>query len=810
MFLPVDASVRHGDLPFSSGSDSEVHAAIAAHGLGFTVQEARDLARLLGRDPTVLEAHLFNTMWSEHCSYKSSKPLLKKYLPTESPFVILGPSEDAGVVEIGTHQGVRYAAVLGHESHNHPSQIVPYEGAATGIGGIVRDVYCMGADVFAVLDSLRFGDLDGPHGERCREILSGVVDGIAGYGNPLGVPNLGGETVFHPGYDDNCLVNVIAAGVMPADRLIHSRVPGAAKKEPYDLVLVGKGTDASGFGGAAMASKILDSEEDQRSAVQVPDPFLKRVLRNASLAVAELAHERGIDVGFKDLGAGGIACVASEMADSGGVGVEVRLDDVHVLEEGLPPEVIACSETQERFGWAVPRSFVPEVLRIYNEMYELGRVSRGARASVIGRFLPEDPVMRVLHQGQVVAEAATSDITAGVVAKRTAAPPRGSASARPVEFQGDLRELALRVLSSVNVASKRELFSHYDQEVRGGTYFRPGEADAGVACPIPGSTIGVALSVDGNPWIGERDAYTGGAHAVLEAVRNVVATGARPRALTDCLNFGNPEKPEVFRDLVDAVRGMADAARAIGTLELDDGVALPFISGNVSLYNESSTGRGVPPSPIVCCLGVLPDVSKAIGLRLSSPGNRIVFAGTFGGELGASEVSRILQQSERGDLPRMDLACERPLARTVLDLAESRSVFAAHDVSTGGIFVAAAEMMLGARGRVDLGLELDLGALSQGTRPTNAAASRAPSRTESTPPPPLDDLALLFSESGGYLLEVEGEGPLPEPLHKIPHTVLGRVTSEKRLSIQGSNGSWEWKAPELESSWEGSFAKAIE
>ncbi len=809
--MPVDASLSSPPLPFSAGSDAEIAAACRLQGLGFKTGEARDLARILGRDPTVLEAHLFNTMWSEHCSYKSSRPTLKKYLPTASPFVILGPSEDAGVVEIGTHAGVKYAAVLGHESHNHPSQIVPYEGAATGIGGIVRDVYCMGADVFAVLDSLRFGDLDGPHGERSREILSGVVDGIAGYANPLGVPNLGGETVFHPGYDDNCLVNVIAAGLMPADRLVHSRVPEAARREPYDLVLAGKGTDASGFGGAAMASKILDSEEDQRSAVQVPDPFLKRVLRNASLAVRELAYARGIDVGFKDLGAGGIACLASEIADAGGFGVEVDLDAVHVLEEGLPPEVIACSETQERFGWAVPGSFVPEVLRIYNDDFELGRVSRGARASVIGRFLPDEPVMRVLHRGAVVAEAKTSDITAGVVAIREAAPPEpepaefrevepggagafGAAMGAPASSAAappsapDLRELALRVLASVNVASKRELFSHYDQEVRGGTYFRPGESDAGVACPVPGAPFGVALAVDGNPWIGERSAYWGGAQAVLESVRNVVAAGARPRCLTDCLNFGNPEKPEVFRDLVDAVRGMSDAARGLGTIELDDAsIPLPFVSGNVSLYNESSTGRGVPPSPIVCCLGVLPDASKALGVRLAAPGDRLVLVGVRRDELGGSEAARLLGQLDRGRVPTADFALERRLARAVLAAAEAGRVRAAHDVSGGGLFTACAEMMLGARGRCDLGLDLDLGGLPAGS-----------------------DLALLFSETGAYLLEVSGEGALPPSFEDVPHTVLGRVTAEPHLSVETGRGAYEWSAAELEAAWGGSFAAAIE
>ncbi|MBZ0268553.1 phosphoribosylformylglycinamidine synthase, partial [bacterium] len=512
--MPADgtgAAVSGGavTLEFTGGDDALVMRRVAEHGLGFTLDEARSLARLLGRDPTALEAHLFNTMWSEHCSYKSSKPTLKKYLPTDSPFVVLGPVEDAGVVEIGEWNGIRWAVAIGHESHNHPSQVVPYEGAATGIGGIVRDVYCMGADVFAVLDSLRFGDLDGPHGHRCREILHGVVDGIAGYANPLGVPNLGGETVFHKGYDDNCLVNVICAGIMRVDDLVHSAVPPQAKDEPYDLILVGKGTDSSGFGGAAMASKVLDEGTDNRSAVQVPDPFLKRVLRNATLAVFELARERGIPVGFKDLGAGGIACVASEIAHSGGVGVEVDLDRVHLQEEGIGPEVIACAETQERFGWAVPTGFTKDVLRIYNEEYELGRVSRGAAASVIGRFLPDEPVMRVHYRGALVGEAATADITAGVVANRKIAPPRPAATG-DVTYDGNLRELGLRVLASPNIASKRELFSHYDQEVRGETFFRPGEAGAGISMPVPDAPLGVALAVDGNPRYGERDAYRGG------------------------------------------------------------------------------------------------------------------------------------------------------------------------------------------------------------------------------------------------------------------------------------------------------------
>jgi phosphoribosylformylglycinamidine synthase len=773
-------------LPFSDGADDVVRRLCGGHGLHFTPDEARSLARLLGRDPTLLEAHLFDTMWSEHCSYKSSRKVLKEHLPTASPFVILGPTEDAGVVDVGEHAGRAWAVVIGHESHNHPSQVVPYEGAATGIGGIVRDVYCMGADVFAVLDSLRFGDLEGPNAERCREIMAGVVDGIAGYANPLGVPNLGGETVFHPGYDDNCLVNVIAAGIMPAERLVHSAVPAEARSEPYDLVLVGKGTDSSGFGGAAMASRILDEGEDNRSAVQVPDPFLKRVLRNATLAVLDAAHARGIPVGLKDLGAGGIACVASEIAHAGGVGVEVDLDRVHLQEEGIGPEVIACAETQERFGWAVPRRFVPEVLRVYNEEHELGKVSRGAAASVIGRFLPDEDVMRVLWRGEVVAEARTADITAGVVAARTAAAPRAR-DVRPVVFAGDLRAFALRVLASPDVASKRELFSHYDQEVRGGTLFRPGEAGAGVSCPIPGAPIGVALAVDGNPRYGELDPFRAGAAAVAESVRNVVAAGARPRALTDCLNFGDPEKPEVYRDLVDSVRGMADAARGIGTLELGAPVPLPFVSGNVSLYNESSTGRAVPPSAIVCCVGVLPDASRAVGIRLAAAGHRLVLVGERRPELGGSEAAWLLGQRAHGDVPRVDVDVERRCGRAVLALAEAGRLHAATDVSAGGLFASLAEMMLGAWGRVDLGLDVDLRGLPGGS-----------------------DFERLFSETGAYVVELGPAAAADEAiLAGVPHVVLGAVTARRELRVAGASGELAWTAGELEAAWGSSFARSM-
>jgi phosphoribosylformylglycinamidine synthase len=343
----------------------------------------------------------------------------------------------------------------------------------------------------------------------------------------------------------------------------------------------------------------------------------------------------------------------------------------------------------------------------------------------------------------------------------------------------------LRVLASPNIASKRELFSHYDQEVRGGTLHRPGECASGVTRPVPGAALGVALSVDGNPRWCELDPYRGGALAVTEAVRNVVAAGARPRALTDCLNFGNPEKPEVYRDFVDAVRGMADAARGIGTPELDDAsVPLPFVSGNVSLYNESSTGNAVPPSPIVCCLGVLEDAAKAVGLKLRAAGNLLVLVGERRAELGGSEAAWLLGQRANGEVPRVDLALERRAARAVLALSEAGRVHAATDVSSGGLVVALAEMMLGSWGRVELGLDVDIGTL-----------------------PGASDFERLLSETGAYLLEV-GEGAAAD-LAGVPHAEIGRVTSARELRIRGAEGTLVLRAEEIEEAWGRSFAKLV-
>ncbi|NNF05522.1 MAG: phosphoribosylformylglycinamidine synthase, partial [Candidatus Eisenbacteria bacterium] len=499
-------------VPVTDLDDEALGDRLKADGLRLTPNEARQVQANIGRNPSRLEAVLFDTLWSEHCSYKSSRQVLKT-LPTDAPHVILGPGEDAGVVYLTTHEGERWGLVVAHESHNHPSQIVPAEGAATGIGGVVRDVYCMGAEVVGVLDALRFGD---PAKPECREIAAGVVDGIWHYGNALGVPNLGGDTVFHEDFSENCLVNVVALGVVPIKRLVRSRVPKEAKETPYVFILVGKPTDASGFGGASFASAVLDEEEESanKGAVQLPDPFLKRVLSEANRAVLDMAAEEGFALGFKDLGAGGIACATSELASAGGFGADIELGAVSIDGEFFPPEVIACSETQERYCLAVPQEYAQPILQIYNVDYELPHLYPGARAQVVGSVRAQDTTYRITHQGDEVCHLPVELITEGIRYDREVGevpePGVEHAPPEPDNYEALLKEL----MTGPSQGSRSQIYRMYDTEVQGRAVIRPGEADAAVIAPIPGNPVGLAVSVDGNPNYGKIDAYQGGASSV--------------------------------------------------------------------------------------------------------------------------------------------------------------------------------------------------------------------------------------------------------------------------------------------------------
>ena len=762
-------------IPISSFEDDEkLLKMLRSMNIGMTPDEARKVAGILGRDPTRVEIFIFDIEWSEHCSYKSSRTVLRKYLPSEASNVILGPSEDAGIIRFTKANGREYAIVFAHESHNHPSQILPVEGAATGIGGIVRDVDCMGAHVVAVADALRFGNPNGKNAARSRWITNGVIDGIWQYGNALGVPNLAGDVYFDDSFDDNCLVNVISVGIVQADKIIRSRVPEDAKNRDYDLILVGKPTDSSGFGGVTFASEIIDDDKSERQlgAVQVHDPFLKNILimRKANRMVTELAFEKQIPIGMKDLGGGGLACASSEICSAGGFGAVVYLDKVHISIPDLSPEIIACSETQERFIFAVPPEFTPDVLDIYNRIWELPGEANGACASVIGHTLKE-PDFKMIYQGEVVCDAPIHEVTSGI---------RYDRQSEPIYFEGknpskaqkvDLEEALSTIIKSLNVCSRYPVYRHYDTEVQGMAVLRPGEADAGVIAPLElteNCPAGVALSVDGNPFIGELDPYWGGACAVAESMRNVIASGAVPRALTDCLCYGNPEKPTAFWQFVRGVQGIADAANKLWQIDTEK-EPVPIISGNVSFYNESALHLAIKPSPIVACVGTMEDYSLATGQFVTDIGNHIIMVGKRRDEMGGSAYFREVFGVTGTQPITIDWEQERADMHAVAEIIRRRLATACHDIADGGCITALAEMLLSHRREPAMGVAIDLNQIDFDM--------------------PLDHF--LFTETGGFLIETppEKSAAVIDVLTQFGAYGLkiGEVISYAKLTVKHNN-----------------------
>jgi phosphoribosylformylglycinamidine synthase subunit PurL len=750
-----------------------VSARLRTRGVVLDPDEVTLLGALLGRAPSWAEAVLFGILWSEHCSYKSTRHLLKQ-LPTRAPQVVIGPGEDAGVVSLPA-PCEDTVLVLGHESHNHPSQVLPVEGAATGIGGIVRDIVCMGAEVVGVLDALRFGD---PRGAvHVRDVMRGVVEGVSGYGNALGVPNLGGDTVFAEGFDANCLVNAMAVGLAPADGVLRSRVPEGPG--PWVFVLVGKPTDESGFGGAAFASGELGGA-DQRGAVQLPDPFLKRVLNVATYEVFRRVRERGVPCGFKDLGAGGIACATSELAAAGGCGADIVLDDAHRVDRDVPPEVLLCAETQERYCWVVRPEFAQELLALYNDEFALDRVHPRAGARVIGRATPERRY-RVSWRGERIVDCDVEAITAGRRIERPSRPRAAApAHARTRRRASDMRKSLLVLLAGDHLGSREYLYRHYDSEVQGRTWLRPGEGDAAVIRVHPDRPTGVAFAVGGNPFWCDGDPELGARHAVAEAARNCAVVGARPWALTDCLNFGSPEDPGVMGDLEASVKGLCAAAGALGGLAAP-GQPLPFVSGNVSLYNQSG-GRAIPPSPIVMCAGVVRDVSTVLGQALRRPGSVLVLVGEPRDGLDGSAYRREVLREKGGPPPALGLEHEARLQGFAVAVAEGRWAHAAHDVSDGGLAVALAEMLLAAPPEAGLGLEASLESLE------------------------VEPAVALFSERAGLVYEV-GFDRLPRLSqaareHGLVAWPIGTVTDHAlfRALLPGPE-TVSWTVPELREAW---------
>jgi phosphoribosylformylglycinamidine synthase len=641
--------------------------------------EYERILELLGRRPTLTELGIFSALWSEHCSYKHSRPILKTF-PTAGPQVVQGPGENAGVLRLPDGWAVAFKI----ESHNHPSAVEPYQGAATGVGGILRDVFTMGARPVALLNSLRFGPLDEP---RNRYLFAGVVRGVGDYGNCVGVPTLGGEVAFAPGYSGNPLVNAMCVGLLREDDLIRAAASGVGNV----LLAVGARTGRDGIHGASFASEELsEKSESRRPQVQVGDPFTEKLLLEASLELIT----SDLIVAIQDMGAAGLTSSSAEMAARGGVGVQIDTALVPTREEGMTPYEILLSESQERMLVVATPDRIPEVQRVCAK-WEL-------TATPIGR-VTDDGIFRVKHQGRTVAaipgQRLVEDCPVYHPEARESDEARARRAARPEGAPAPDPERSLELLlDTPGIASKRWVYEQYDSSVQASTVLHPG-GDAGVI-RVPGTAFGLAVTVDCNARLVALDPYEGGKAAVAEAARNVACTGARPLGITDCLNFGNPEKPEVFFQFREACRGIADACRAFGT---------PVTGGNVSFYNESPTGA-VDPTPTVGMVGLLERVERRVPSFFAQPGDEVLLLGATRGELGGSAYWSELRDFVGGAPPPVDLQGERRLQDLLVEAAAQGLLRSAHDASEGGLLVALAEAAMGgpyAGSAVGAGIDLE-------------------------------------------------------------------------------------------------------
>ena len=632
---------------------------------GIKGDEYERIVKFMGREPNLTELGIFSVMWSEHCSYKSSRVHLKT-LPTTGPQVLQGPGENAGAVDIG--DGL--AAVFKIESHNHPSFIEPYQGAATGVGGIIRDIFTMGARPIALLNSLRFGSLDEP---ATRRLLEGVVAGIAGYGNSIGIPTVGGEIAFEPSYAGNPLVNVFCLGIAKASDIIKGVASGVGNAVYY----VGAKTGRDGIHGATMASAEFDEKSaEKRPAVQVGDPFMEKLLLEACLEVMQTDAL----VGIQDMGAAGLTCSTTEMGSRGGAGVEIDVSLVPQRETGMTPYEIMLSESQERMLLVVKRGREAEVERIFDK-WDL-------HASHIGE-VTSDGLLRVKERGTVVAQIPNGALTdEAPLYHRPMAVPEYLAEARRLDLDGlalsseakrPAGDVLLALLGTPAIGSKRWVYRQYDHMVRTNTINLPGMG-AGVV-RVKETNRAIAMSVDGNGRYCYLDPRRGAMLAVAEAARNVACAGGRPLAATNCLNFGNPERPAIMWQLAQAVEGIGEACRALGT---------PITGGNVSLYNETD-GRAIYPTPVIGVIGLLEHADRVVTRRFQASGDVILLLGEGRGELGGSEYLKLVDGSVRGMPPVLDLDAERALQALLVDLAEDRLVRSAHDCSDGGLAVTLAE-----------------------------------------------------------------------------------------------------------------------
>ncbi len=727
---------------------------------GLKPDEYERIVAFMGREPNLTELGIFSVMWSEHCSYKSSRVHLRT-LPTEGPQVLQGPGENAGAIDIG--EGL--AAVFKIESHNHPSFIEPYQGAATGVGGIIRDIFTMGARPIALMNSLRFGALDAPATAR---LLEGVVAGIAGYGNSIGIPTVGGEIVFEPLYAGNPLVNVFCLGIAKQSDIIKGVASGVGNAVYY----VGAKTGRDGIHGATMASAEFDDKSaEKRPAVQVGDPFMEKLLLEACLEVMQTDAL----IGIQDMGAAGLTCSTTEMGSRGGAGIEIDVALVPQRETGMTPYEIMLSESQERMLLVAKRGREAEVERVF-EKWDLHAVRIGE--------VTDDGLLRVKERGVVVAEIPNRALTdEAPVYHRPMAPPEYLAEAQKLDLESiapsDQNDVLLALLGSPTIGSKRWVYHQYDHMVRTNTVNVPG-LGAGVV-RIKGTDRALAMSVDGNGRYCYLDPYRGAMLAVAEASRNVACSGARPLAATNCLNFGNPERPAIMWQFARAVEGIGAACRALD---------VPITGGNVSLYNETD-GRAIYPTPVIGIVGLLEHADRVLTRRFQGAGDVVVLFGEGRGELGGSEYLKLAHGLVQGVPPSLDLDAERALQQLIVALADARLIRSANDCSDGGIAVALAECCFDTNG---VGVEASIAGVDVARDPRMNVA------------------AALFGESASRVVASVTTDVLAEVLERaaaarVPARVIGQTGGNRLHIAVGGAAALDVSVDDAERVWASAISR---
>ncbi len=711
---------------------------------GLTDEEYRMISEdILGRLPNYTETGLFSVMWSEHCSYKNSKPVLRKF-PTEGPQVLQGPGEGAGIVDIGDGQAVVFKA----ESHNHPSAVEPYEGAATGVGGIIRDIFSMGARPIAILDSLRFGELDN---QRTKYLLEEVVAGISGYGNCIGIPTVGGEVQFDPCYEGNPLVNAMCVGLINHEDI----QKGQAKGIGNSIMYVGAKTGRDGIHGATFASEeFVEGEEQQRSAVQVGDPFMEKLLLEACLEL--ILEHKDILVGIQDMGAAGLVSSSAEMASKAGSGLKLYLDNVPQRETGMTPYEMMLSESQERMLICVKQGFEEQVIQLF-EKYELDAVSIGE--------VTADGLYRLYHEGEEVANLPVDALAeeAPTYYKEYQEPARMKEFAQMPNFVPEISnptDTLLELLQQPTIASKKSIYETYDSQVRTNTVVPPG-SDAAVL-RVRGTNKALAMTTDCNSRYLYLNPEIGGQIAVAEAARNIVASGGKPLAITDCLNYGSPDKPEVFWELWTSADGIAEACRVLDT---------PVISGNVSLYNETNN-KAIYPTPVIGMVGLIDQLNHITTQDFKKAQDLIYVVGSTADDFSGSEIQKLQTGKIEGQLLNFDLTVEKANQELVLQAIRAGLVASAHDCAEGGLAVALTESAF----KNNLGLDVQVDVSKEA----------------------------LFSETQSrFVLSISPEQQKEfETLAGAKATLLGKVTSDNQIHIQAQDGEINVGTSKAKQLWE--------